>query len=293
TLEFPKPTLPRLEDTSVEKAREATFLQLCGSPPRTSELSDALTFLRAARLRRTSFTSSSSSGSSSPHEPQIAPCFTCNTVSAGRIIEWRRRLELGSPVGAPSDFLPSFLPSCHSSSATSSASYQDKHSVYPTTRARVEYTLPREPPLTRFQELFSPVQDETTSEADNEEDEPWPYDGKGLYEHHSRRECGNACLVSCQLRRNFRPRRFAGLARFVSWLKRGKSGGTQRMRNSDVPHPPWELEYRSNDDSLEEDHDDGDLEVWLDYMAEKQRVNHELRLELCLDGRPDSRIFSF
>jgi hypothetical protein len=142
------------------------------------------------------------------------------------------------------------LPSCCSSSASSSAVSEREVDAYPAATAHVDYTHPYERVSTTDYPFDLHDQYETDSQvassASSEDDCMWPYDGKGLYEHHSKRDCGQACYVSCRVRRKYRPskRRFAALARFVPWL--GKRGGEQvTMMNSDVPHPPWTLQYRS------------------------------------------------
>ncbi|KAG9124029.1 hypothetical protein FRC07_013147 [Ceratobasidium sp. 392] len=163
---------------------------------------------------------------------------------------------------------------------------------YPSANVRVEYTPPNQHPSADRRDLYSHHAEDLATEVDEDEDDMWPYDGRGLYEHHPKNECGRACFTSCQLRRKFRPR-IAELVRFVPRFWGTKLGEKRKMKNSDIPHPPWTLRYRSNDDSLEEDHDDGDLEVWLESVTEKQKLNHGPQLEVCLDGRPDSRIFSF
>ncbi|KAG8774712.1 hypothetical protein FRC12_001860 [Ceratobasidium sp. 428] len=301
TLELPKPVLSNFSRASLEKVRRDTLLKFCearpGVPPRTCELSDALAFLRAIRHQPTSPTSSSSNESQisvSPRGPHVAPRTKHDTVSAGRIIEWRRTLELspGTEISSNANGpWHSFLPSFGSTSTSSSVSSQYE-SCEPSANARTE----NEPPSWRWPSNHYDLhlcnhQEADVSEAGDEEEDMWPYDGKGLYEHHPKNDCGRACFASCQLRRKFRPQ-VAGLARFVSRFRGGKFSGKPRMKNSDVPHPPWKLKYCSNDDSLEEDQDDGDLEVWLESITERQKVDHKLWYGLYLDGRPDSRIFS-
>jgi hypothetical protein len=116
--------------------------------------------------------------------------------------------------------------------------------TYLATAAHVEHTPPHKRFSTSDYPLHLSDQDETGSQASSEDEYMWPYDGKGLYEHHSKRACGQACYVLCGIRRKYWPgkRRFAALVRFVPWL--GKRG-VEQMVNSDVPHPPWTLLYRS------------------------------------------------
>ncbi|KAG8684457.1 hypothetical protein FRC09_015374, partial [Ceratobasidium sp. 395] len=182
---------------SLEKVRRDTLLKLCearpGVPPRTSELSDALAFLRAIRHQPTSLAFSSSSESQisvSPREPRVTPRTKSDTVSAGRIIEWRRTLELSPRTERTSNTngpWHSFLPSFGSASTSSSVSSQYE-TCQPSTNARTEH----EPPSWRWPsnhyDLRLCNREEDASEADDEEEDMWPYDGKGLYEHHPKND---------------------------------------------------------------------------------------------------------
>ncbi|KAF8711705.1 WD40 repeat-like protein, partial [Rhizoctonia solani] len=153
---------------------------------------------------------------------------------------------------------------------------------------------------------FAPVMDDMTDTESREtcvqEIDTWPYDGRGLYEHHPNHECGLACYFACRQRRQLRRRGRKGtfrtggsfgkalLGRLVPWTSSSGKRVVVRAReegpvmlNSDVPHPPWWLSYRSNDDTLEEDEDDGDLELWLEHTTQMQLLDHEMRFQLALN----------
>ncbi|QRV97563.1 hypothetical protein RhiJN_25582 [Ceratobasidium sp. AG-Ba] len=299
TLELPEPILPCFDQRSSERPFRDTLIKLSG-PFRTSyrsgDLSEALDFLRSIRRYRASFSSLSSSKSNSPlPDPSrhVIPTLTYDSATAARVAEWRQKLEpVSHPQALPTTNGPwrSFLPSCAASSEASSSSFQqDSYASY-----TFDVRLRDEASYRYGLEEVRWNNEKTCSQMDeDDEDEMWPYDGRGLYEHHPKGTCGDACYIPCRLRRKFRPRLTQLARKLVSWLRDEKQNGERAMKNSDIPHPPWTLEYRSNDDSLDEDHDDGDLEIWLEHLTEKEKISHELRLELRFDGKPDSRIFSF
>ncbi|CAE6427049.1 unnamed protein product [Rhizoctonia solani] len=207
------------------------------------------------------------------HRPRRAVSKTTKT----RILAWLKDVE-------PINHGPwvSFLPTCREASNSSIRLLNSvRHFA-----AETQVEEPEPEPTS-----FIPILDD---EAENSTDEmdTWPYDGRGLYEHHSRHECGLACYAACQRRQRFRALFGLGkvLTRILPWTSTKKPG--PMMSNSDVPHPPWWLSYRSNDDTLDSDEEDGDLELWLDHTTQKQLFNHELRFQLSLDQKPDSRIFS-
>ncbi|CAE6519412.1 unnamed protein product [Rhizoctonia solani] len=200
-----------------------------------------------------------------------------STKTETRILAWLEDVE-------PVHHGPwvSFLPTCHESSSGSDLSLDSIRPV-----------LIEEPKLEP--RSFIPVFEDETQSVENSTDEmdTWPYDGRGLYEHHARHECGPACYFACQRRRKFRFGFGFGKALTRMWLPwTTAKPDSPVMMNSDVPHPPWWLLYRSNDDSLGSDEEDGDLELWLENATQKQLVNHELRFQLSLNQKPDSRIFS-
>ncbi|QRW12115.1 hypothetical protein RhiLY_11114 [Ceratobasidium sp. AG-Ba] len=292
TLELPEPILPCFNERSSERPFRDTLIKLSGpfgTSYRSGDLSEALTLLRSIRRYRASFSSFSSSKSDIPlPDPgrHDIPALAYDSATAARVAEWRQKLEL------PATNWPwrSFLPSCAASPETSSSSFQyDSYAAHIfDVRLRDEVSCQHAIEEVRWHH------EEACSQVDeDDEDEMWPYDGRGLYEHHPKGTCGDACYIPCRLRRKFRPWLTQVAQKLVSWLRDGRQNGKRAMKNSDVPHPPWILEYRSNDDSLDEDHDDGDLEIWLEHVTEKEKINHELRLELRFDGKPDSRIFSF
>ncbi|KAJ1301465.1 hypothetical protein OPQ81_008723 [Rhizoctonia solani] len=197
-----------------------------------------------------------------------------------RILAWLKDVE-------PVNHGPwvSFLPTCESSN--SSGLSLDSVPYFPA-RSRTQM---EEPEPTSFVPVF---EDQTESRDDSTDHmDTWPYDGRGLYEHHPKHECGLACYGACQRRRKSRAGLGLGkvLTRIFPWIS-GKQEVVPVMLNSDVPHPPWWLSYRSNDDTLKEDEDDGDLELWLEHTTQGQLLNHELRFQLPLNQKPDTRIFS-
>ncbi|CAE6522281.1 unnamed protein product, partial [Rhizoctonia solani] len=198
------------------------------------------------------------------YEPK--PRSRVSTKTETRILAWLEDVE-------PVNHGPwvSFLPTCRASSNGSNDSLDSPHlSAEPRAEERK-----LEPEPTSFVPVFEDLA-ESTDEMDT-----WPYDGRGLYEHHPRHECGLACHVACRRRQTVR----GGLGLGKIWTKMLPWSSAKRsvMLNSDVPHPPWRLLYRSNDDSLGSDEEDGDLEVWLEHTTQKQMVNHELRFQLSLN----------
>ncbi|KAF8603964.1 hypothetical protein BDV93DRAFT_522762 [Ceratobasidium sp. AG-I] len=301
-------------NTDANRVRQETLLKLCEARPREekqtaeSGLMDALACLRAMRTRPISF--ASSSGSSvyglllrEQEAPVVGALYHDHD---SRVLEWRQDLDEtypGDGFNGTRDAWRSFLPSCYSSpslegsSAVSSEDELDYDEPEATTMIRVEqapicdssgeYNSSNETPGVLYSYRPEPLtnndHDGAQSQLDStDEDEMWPYDGRGLYEHHSKYDCGLACFVACRLRRGYVPKkqRFGGLKRWLPWGRRKEE---ERLGNSAVPHPPWSLAYRSNDDILEDDEDDGDVEVWLEHVMEKEQFNHELRFSLRLD----------
>lgn len=199
--------------------------------------------------------------------PAYEQDFPVSEETLKRILQWRQDIEDAYASGIiPSnskDAWVSFLPSCVASSSSSSVSSSWSLSEWMGRPLRVEPighrittiedTIPEEEssleasrtPGFETHETESQV---SVTEASGEPDEMsvWPYDGRGLYEYHTRDDCGDACWEACLDRwqkKRRSGRRLSSLTRLLPWV--AKRPPTGPMLNSDVPHPPWSISYRS------------------------------------------------
>ncbi|KAG8890884.1 hypothetical protein FRB98_002902 [Tulasnella sp. 332] len=102
----------------------------------------------------------------------------------------------------------------------------------------------------------------------------WPYDGRGLYEHSLPPGRTQHALLTKGVKNTPGKTFVKRLSKIFGRFRTSGTSSSRRMPNSAIPHPIWTLPYRSDQDSLASDDDDGDLEVFLHFVHDQAKKSN-------------------